>query len=192
MVNAIMFNKTGFFTGMNWAPCQLARIPWDPGSSVPGSWIQCSGILAGSLECLSIFYEVKYRIESDVKERQKRISHKGNKWYNLFIDFGQDLDPKKKVVGILAHVWSKHMRLDPKGQSENPTIGQVKWPDLMNDPGRPCYISIDATWQDKHTSPMTLTRAAESTNFNWLRLRLRLRSENIDSDSDSDSASTPA
>ena len=36
------------------------------------------------------------------------------------------------------------------------------------------------------------SRAAESTNFKWLRFRLRLRAENIDSDSNSDSASTPA
>ena len=38
--------------------------------------------------------------------------------------------------------------LTPKGQFENLTLGQVKWPDLINDPGRSYCMSFDASWRD--------------------------------------------
>ena len=46
---------------------------------------------------------VKDRIESDVKRGYKR--HKLQQKYTIYLPyFGQDLEPKKTVVGILAHV----------------------------------------------------------------------------------------
>ena len=45
-----------------------------------------------------------------------------------------------------------------KAQFEILTLGQVKWPDLINDNGGLCCISVDASWQDKHNdnSPAVL------------------------------------
>ena len=39
---------------------------------------------------------------------------------------------------------SKHLHFNHERQFEILTLGQVKWPDLMKDPGRSCCISVDA------------------------------------------------
>ena len=53
--------------------------------------------------------------------------------------------------------------LAPKGQFENLSLGQVKGPDLINDPGRSYRISVDASWRDQHsdTSPTALHQFSE-------------------------------
>ena len=47
---------------------------------------------------------------------------------------------------------SNRLHFEPKRSCENLTIVQVQWPDLMNDPGRSCCISVDASWQGEHNA----------------------------------------
>ena len=76
---------------------------------------------------------------------------------NFWIRKGSE---KRETLSYFSH-WdaSKCMHSDPKTSINKLTLGWVKWPDIMNDPGRSCYILVDASWQYKHndTSSTALT-----------------------------------
>ena len=81
---------------------KIGKTHSDPGSRVPQD-LQDLGCFSRNLGLL------KDRIESDVKGGYKR--HKIQQKHVVYLPyFGQDLGSKKKVAGILAHVWLQAKR----------------------------------------------------------------------------------
>ena len=93
--------------------------PMRIGKNTLGSWIQGSAGSAGSWTFFSKFWFGKGHLNRTWKVDMNAINYNRNNWC-IFLNFGQDLESKKKMVGILANVclrgtirtWEAHSRYD--------------------------------------------------------------------------------
>ena len=104
-------------------------------------------------KCCFLVRSTFLRIASELKYREKNT-----KYYRILL------------VQAHRNTWI----LTPKGQFENITLGQIKRPDLTNDPIRIYCMSVDASWQDKqrhlaHGSTLILWEVID-VNVSWLTM----------------------